>query len=351
LFPWEGGTKTIELSCWAIKHLILLRELRFGLVILRKVFHIRSVVEMRLEAIDFRHLESFCRVADLKSFSKAADALQLTQPTISGHILALEKSLSLRLFDRTAREARLTKAGKIFYQYANDILTRRREALHALSEFSSGIRGELRVGASTLPGEHILPRLLGDFKRDYPDTAISLTIGDTKEIVGSVLEGRVELAMTGGKIAHPSLHYELFAEDEIVIVASRSHWPDKPKKISLDEIMREPWILREEGSGTQMAVEKALRKKGRSLRQFNVAMRLGSASAVKEAVKADLGLAFISRKVVDEEVRSSRLFRVDVAGLDVMPRPIFTVYHKGRTLSPTGQHFIRFLGTQRGDRR
>lgn len=330
----------------------LLKGFGFDLVISQKVFHIRIVVGTMLEAMDFRHLESFCRVAELKSFSKAADALQLTQPTISGHILTLERSLSVRLFDRVARESRLTKAGEILYRYACEILTKRREALNVLSQFSSAIQGELWIGASTLPGEHILPKLLGEFKRDYPNTAISLKIGDTKEIVKSVLEGQVELAIIGGKIAHPSLRYELFGEDEILVVVSRSLWPTKRKTITLDEIAKEPWIFREEGSGTQMAVERVLKKAGRSLKQFHVAMRVGSASAVKEAVKAGLGWAFLSRKVVEEEVRSNTLFHVDVAGLNGITRPIYTVFHRGRTFSPTAERFVRFLGGQgaNGDR-
>lgn len=325
--------------------------LRFGLVILRKVFHITNVVETRLEAIDFRHLESFCRVADLKSFSKAADALELTQPTISGHILTLERSLCVRLFDRTTREAQLTKAGRVLYQYASEILTKRREALNALAEFSSGIRGELAVGASTLPGEYILPKLLGEFKKAHPHTAISLTIGDTKGVVTSLFEGHVELGMIGAKIVHPSLHYELFGEDEVLVVASRSLWGNRAKRVSLDEIVREPWILREEGSGTQMVVERALKKIGRSLKQFHVALRVGSASAVREAVRVGLGLAFLSRRIVEEDLRSKRLFRVEVVGLEAMGRPIFTVFHKGRTLSPVAEHFVRFLSAQKGQGR
>ena len=114
-------------------------------------------------SIDFRHLETFCRVAELKSFSRAADDLFLTQPTVSGHILSLEESLALRLFDRTGREVHLTKAGEVFLRYASKILATRKDLLNALSEFSHGIRGELSLGASTIPGEYFLPVLMGSF--------------------------------------------------------------------------------------------------------------------------------------------------------------------------------------------
>ena len=242
--------------------------------------------------IDFRHLETFCRVADLKSFSKAADDLFLTQPTVSGHILSLEQSLSLRLFDRTSREVRLTKAGEVFLKYASKILSFRKDLLNALSEFSQGIRGELSLGASTIPGEYLLPKLMGDFKKEHPHFIISLKIADTKEIIQYVFQDNVEFGIIGAKLNHPSLHYEKYEEDEIIVVAPPDHPLTRKKRVNVEELLKEPWIIREEGSGTQMAVEKALRKKGKSLKQFHVVMEMGSTSSVKEGVKAKLGLAF-----------------------------------------------------------
>ncbi|OGQ12304.1 MAG: hypothetical protein A2026_11825 [Deltaproteobacteria bacterium RBG_19FT_COMBO_46_12] len=293
--------------------------------------------------MDFRHLETFCRVADLKSFSKAADDLFLTQPTVSGHILSLEQSLSLRLFDRTSREARLTKAGKVFLEYASKILSFRKELLNALSEFSQGIRGELSLGASTIPGEYLLPKLMGDFKKEHPHFIIALKIADTKEVIQYVLQDNVEFGIIGAKLNHPSLHYEKFEEDEIIVVAPSDHPLTRKKRVTLEELLREPWIIREEGSGTQMAVEKAIRKKGKSLKQFNVAMEMGSTSSVKEGVKARLGLAFISGKATEEEIRQGFLSRIDLEGIEPIFRQIYIVSHRGRTLSPIGMEFLRFI--------
>jgi len=300
-------------------------------------------VEKKPSPIDFRHLETFCRVAGFRSFSKAADDLFLTQPTVSGHILSLEHSLSLRLFDRTSREARLTKAGKVFLEYALKILSYRKELLNALSEFSQGIRGELSLGASTIPGEYLLPKLMGDFKKEHPHFIIALKIADTKEITQYVLQDNVEFGIIGAKLNHPSLHYEKYEEDEIIVVAPPDHPLVRKKRVNLEELLKEPWIIREEGSGTQMAVEKALRKKGKSLKQFNVVMETGSTSSVKEGVKAKLGLAFISEKAIGEEVRQGFLSRIDVEGIEPIFRQIYIVSHRGRTLSPIGMEFLRFL--------
>ena len=310
----------------------------------KKGVNILSVVERKKPLqIDFRHLETFCRVASLKSFSKAAEDLFLTQPTVSGHILSLEQSLSLRLFDRTSREVRPTKAGEVFLKYASKILSSRKDLLNALSEFSQGIRGELFLGASTIPGEYILPGLVGDFKKEHPHFILSLKIADTKEIIHDVLQDDVEFGMIGAKLDHPSLHFEKYEEDEIIVVASSGHPLARKKRVDVEEILREPWIIREEGSGTQMAVEKALRRKGKSLKQFNVVMKMGSTSSVKEGVKAKLGLAFISGRAIEEELNQGLLSRIVVEGIDAIFRQIYIVFHRGRTLSPIGTEFLRFL--------
>ena len=300
-------------------------------------------MERKALQIEFRHLETFCRVADLKSFSKAADDLFLTQPTVSGHILSLEQSLSLRLFDRASREVRLTKSGEVFQEYASKILSLRRDLFNALSEFSKGIRGELSLGTSTIPGEYLLPRLIGDFKKEHPSFVISLKIADTKEVIEYVLQDRVEFGIIGARLNHPSLHYEKYGEDEIIVVAPSDHPLARKKGVTLDDLSKEPWIIREDGSGTRIAAEKALRRKGKSLKQFNVVMEMGSTSSVKEGVRAKLGLAFISERATEGEVRQGAFSRIDVEGFEPIIRQFYIVSHRRRTLSPMGMEFLQFL--------
>lgn len=305
------------------------------------------MVEKQPFIIDFRHLETFCRVAALKSFSRAADDLFLTQPTVSGHILSLERSLSLRLFDRTGREIRLTKAGEMFLRYASKILTVRKDLLNALSEFSQGIRGELSLGASTIPGEYLLPRLMGDFKREHPRFTLSLKISDTKDIVQELLQGHIEFGLIGAKVDHPSLHHESFEEDEIIIIAPSDHPLTRKRSVGFEDLLKESWIIREEGSGTQMTVERVLRKKGKSLKDFNVAIEMGSTSSVKEGVKAKLGLAFISRRAVEEELNRNLFTSITLEGLESISRQIYIVSQRGKTVSPAGIEFLRFLKKKR----
>jgi len=288
-------------------------------------------------------------VAEVKSFSKAANDLCITQPTVSGHILALEQSLSLRLFDRKAKETRLTKAGEVFLGYATKILTARQDLVNALSEFSQGIRGELSLGASTIPGEYLLPKLMSGFKSEHPNITFSLKIADTKEIVECVLQGNVEIGMTGAKLNHHSLQYERYEEDEIIVIGPSDHPLAKKRRVHFDDLSREPWIIREEGSGTQMVVEQALRKKGRSLKQLNVVMEMGSTSSVKEGVKARVGLAFISKRAAEEELNQGLLSRIDTDGVEPILRQFYVLSHRGRTPSPMGKEFLRFLKRNRGE--
>jgi DNA-binding transcriptional LysR family regulator len=317
---------------------------------LGNAFTLIDAVERKHVSVDFRHLESFCRVADLRSFSKAADDLFLTQPTVSGHILSLEQSLGLRLLDRTGREARLTKGGQIFYHYASKILASRREALNALSEFSEGINGDLSLGASTIPGEYLLPKLLGDFKKEHPRLNISLKIADSKEVAQYILQDKVELGMTGARLRHPSLHYDLFEQDEIIIVGRTAPRGHQKQRISFEEMLNEPWVVREEGSGTQMAVEKALKKKNRSLRHLNQTIEMGSTSSVKEAVKAGLGFAFISRRAVEQELGQGLLSSIQLEGIEPISRQIYIVLLQGKTFSPMGMKFLQYLKKRREQR-
>jgi DNA-binding transcriptional LysR family regulator len=304
-------------------------------------------MERKPLSIDFRHLETFSRVADLKSFSKAANDLFITQPTVSGHILALEQSLSLRLFDRMGRKTHLTKAGELFLRHATKILSSRKDLLNALSEFSQGIRGELSLGASTIPGEYLLPKVMSDFKKEHPGFILSLKIADTQEIVQCVLQGNVELGMTGAKLNHNSLHYEKYEEDEIIVIGPSDHPLAKKRRVNFEELSRESWIIREEGSGTQMAVEKALKKKGMSLKQLHAVIEMGSTCSMKEGVKARLGLAFISKRAAEEELNQGLLSRIDMEGIEPILRQIYVLSHRGRALSPMAKEFLRFLKSKR----
>ena len=157
--------------------------------------------------MDLRQLEIFAKVAELGSFSKAAEALHLTQPTVSEHIRALEDELGVRLLDRLRRGAAVAPAGQLLLNYAGRILALQREARQALGGFQGKMAGDLVVGASNIPGEYVLPGLLGRFKDKYPEIAVTLLIGDSQAVVDWVAEGRVELGVVGARIPQRSVEY------------------------------------------------------------------------------------------------------------------------------------------------
>jgi DNA-binding transcriptional LysR family regulator len=292
--------------------------------------------------MDARQLEIFVKVAELGSFSKAAGALFLTQPTVSEHIRGLEEELGVRLLDRLGRGAAPTKAGQLLLGYARRILELHREARQALDQFQGRMSGELVVAASTIPGEYVLPALIGRFKEKYPDIAISLLIGDTQRVVEWVLEGRAELAVAGAQIDHRALEYRELMPDELVLVVSAAHpWHGK-KTATLEEVRAEPLIVRERGSGSRHALERALAEVGLDLSDFRVVGEMGSTQAIKQGVKAGVGISLISKRAVAEECQHGILHCVKVKDLR-FSRAFYLVTSTTRTRSPLAEAFRAFL--------
>ena len=292
--------------------------------------------------MDARQIEIFVKVAELGSFSKAAEALFLTQPTVSEHIRGLEEELGVRLLDRLGRGAAPTKAGQLLLGYARRILELHREARQALDQFQGRMSGELVIAASTIPGEYVLPALIGRFKEKYPDITISLLIGDTQRVVEWVLEGRAELAVAGAQIDHRALEYRELMPDELVLVVSAAHpWHGK-KTATLEEVRAEPLIVRERGSGSRHALEKALAEVGLDLSDFRVVGEMGSTQAIKQGVKAGVGISLISKRAVAEECQHGTLHCVKVKDLR-FSRAFYLVTSTTRSRSPLAEAFRAFL--------
>src|SRR6202162_2583924 len=203
--------------------------------------------------MDLRQLEIFVKVAELKSFSKAAEALFLTQPTVSEHIRTLERELGVRLLDRLGRGAESTAAGRLLLSHATRMLQLQREALQAMDSFQGRLAGELLVAASTIPGEYVLPPLIGRFKEKFPDIAITLLIGDSRAVGDWVAEGRAEVGVVGAQLPHRGVEFRELMPDELVLVVPIGHpWQGK-KEIGLEDLRAEPLLLRERGRGQTAA--------------------------------------------------------------------------------------------------
>jgi DNA-binding transcriptional LysR family regulator len=292
--------------------------------------------------MDFRALEVFCKIVELKSFSRAAEAVYLTQPTVSGHIKGLEESVGLKLLDRLGREVVPTKAGELLYGYAKQVLALRGQAVQALDEYKGSLKGHLVIGGSNIPGEYVLPPLLARFKTRYPEISVTLKIADSREIIRGVLGGNYELGAVGAKFEDGQLVYVKLLEDELVLALPAGHsWAAKPS-VALSEILEEPIILREVGSGSRKVLEDALESAGMSSRSLIVVAELGSTEAIRQAVKSGAGMSVISVRAIQEDLEWGTIWTVPLEGMR-LTRDFYIVYHKNRSRSPLCETFSSFL--------
>ncbi|MFQ5989780.1 MAG: selenium metabolism-associated LysR family transcriptional regulator [Candidatus Methylomirabilales bacterium] len=292
--------------------------------------------------MDIRALEVFCKIVELKSFSKAAEAVYLTQPTVSGHIKGLEEFVGLKLLDRLGREVVLTKAGELLYGYAKEILALRNQALQALEEYKGSLKGHLIIGGSNIPGEYVLPALLARFKAQHPEISVTLRIGDSREIARGVLEGTYELGAVGAKFHDGQLIYTKLLEDELIVALPPQHPWAARTAVSLAELFRQPIILREVGSGSRKVLEDALRSAGLDTGSLTVVAELGSTEAIRQAVKGGAGISVISFRAIQEDLEHGTLRMIPLEGLR-LTRDFYLIYHKNRSRSPLCETFATFV--------
>jgi DNA-binding transcriptional LysR family regulator len=295
--------------------------------------------------VDLRRLEIFVKVAELGSFSRAAEALFLTQPTVSEHVRALEDSLGVQLLDRLGRGTTPTRAGTLLLGYARRMLALAREAAQAIEQFQGRVSGELTIGGSTIPGEYVVPELIGAFRGKYPDVRISLLIGSSREVQSWVEDGRVEIGVVGAAPSSRAIEGRPLMADELVIVVGAEHpWATR-KTVSLEDLKVEPMILRERGSGSRETFERALEGMGLDLNVFRIVGEIASTQAIKQAVRAGVGVSLISRRAVEDECRARLLACVRIRDLTIT-RAFHLITHRDRSRSPLAQAFLAFVESQ-----
>ena len=300
----------------------------------------RSPSEPDLDrAVTLRQLRTFKAVADMKSFSLAAQNLRLSQPSVSYQVKELEEALGQPLLDRLGRTVELTEAGSVLYTYARRALDVVDEAALVLEEMRGIKRGTLRVGASTTVGVYLLPAALGAFKKLHPGLVISLEIGTRAHVQDQVLRNELDLAVVGPALKDPELAVLPFMTDELVVVAPAGHPMAGKHGLDLKDLSGEPFVMREAASGSRWSLEKAARKAGARL---TVAMQLGSNGAIKHAVESGLGLAVLSRYACALELSGGRLVELDVRGFPIR-RDWHIVHLRRRKLPASVLAFIQFL--------
>jgi DNA-binding transcriptional LysR family regulator len=268
-------------------------------------------------------LRTFVEVVDRGSQSAAARHLGISQPAVSKQLQRLEAELDACLLARDRRGAHaLTPVGQKVLAFARETLARADQLAQDLADLKAEVQGVVRVAASTIPGEYLLPALLAGFRNAYPLVEPRLTIAGTSDVVAKLVSGEADVGFVGATIDHPRLTLEPFEVDEVVVAVPADHPFAGRTTLSMAELAEQPLILRESGSGTRLSVEAALARQGLSLPSEATALILGSTAAVIQAVEQGLGIGFVSSRSVVQRVAAGRLACLRVEGLNLR-RPLY----------------------------
>ncbi|NMB42004.1 MAG: LysR family transcriptional regulator [Firmicutes bacterium] len=322
--------------------------------------------------MDFHQLRIFIEVARQKSFSRAAENIFLTQPTVSAHIKALEEEVGAPLLDRSQRELRLTGAGKVLFRYARQLLGIKEKALSAIEQEYRMIKGRLEIASSSVPGAYILPGLMKGFVEKYPGVTFAVMLRDTRQVYESIREYTYDLGFVGEPVQPNTLEQISLLKDELVLAAAPGtvlpgeEPPQEDEGGTGDDLaeagmpvsslytlalktgtdrekfLEIPFVMREPGSATRLVFENALQNfYGRKKVALNVVAYLESQEAIKEAVKTGLGVTVISRLAVNKELMFGSIKGYRLPGLR-MERNFYLIYRKNRIFSPLSQAFLNY---------
>jgi len=287
-----------------------------------------------------RRLQVFHAVAKHLSFTKAAEALFMTQPAVTFQIRQLEEHFNTRLFDRAHGRIALTPAGQLALEYAERILGLSSELDTRLKEMSGQVAGPLLIGASTTIAEFLLPQVLGEFKARYPAVVPRLFVANSEAVQGRIAERSLDLGFIEGDSHLPSLVTDVCCDDELRVVCAPSHPLAKLKSVGPKALMEHAYVSREPGSGTREVIDNYLQKAGVQPDSLQVVMELGSPEALKGLVATGLGFTIMSRAIAALEVKLGRLVQIQLA--PPLIRHLSVVYPKERFHSRLVNGFVQF---------
>ena len=287
-----------------------------------------------------RQLEVFLAVAKAGSFRRAADGLHLSQPALSQHVGELERGLGARFFDRRGRTVTLTEAGRILEDHALRLFATLAGTREAIAELDGVGRGTLVVGASTTPGIYLMPALIGEFERHYPGISVDLRIANSRVIEEHIRANELDLGVVGAhglRAGEKCLAAKLL--DELVLIVPPTHpWAGR-RQLDPSRLAQERLLIREEGSATRQVTERALQRASLGIGRT---LELGHTEAIKQAVMAGLGVAFVSIYAARGELATGRLKRVRLRGLRIQ-RHFHVIHNEARHLTARARAFVDAL--------
>ncbi|GAM08663.1 ruBisCO operon transcriptional regulator [Geobacter sp. OR-1] len=292
--------------------------------------------------MNIKQLEVFVAIVESGSFSKGAEAVCLTQSTASQHIAALEQAAGVRLLDRTGRGAVPTQAGKTLLHSSRKVLAALRGAEQAIRRFSCAEDVELRVAGSSIPGTYLIPEAVALLRRQAPGIKVIADIRDSREALALLRDETVELAVVGAPSEDSAFESEVVGNDTVRLVVKRGHPWGEAGRIDVCELKSEVLVAREQGSGTGRAVAELLRQAGIDGRELKIGAVFSTSEAVKQAVIAGCGPAFLSEVAVAGELAAGDLIAIDLGGI-TQKRLFSLVWRRGRSLSPAAEKFRAVL--------
>jgi len=299
----------------------------------------------RFRYLTIQQLEALISLVEEGSFSRAAKRMLLTQPAPTKNIKNAEDCIGARLVNRSSTGITLTPEGKILYDYARRLVRLRDEAKEKVLALRRATGGNIYLSASTIPATYILPRALSDFNKTNADIYVYIKTADSEEAMNMVLDAEVEMGIIGKKPMNKKLAADTLWKDRLVLVVSQNHPWRRKKFVTLPELSKEPFVIREKGSATRDLFESQLAKsKAVSLDQFRVCGELGSSEAIKEAVIAGWGVSVISIHAVSRELSQGLLCEIPIQGL-TMERNFYLICKRRFEFRPFHKTFVNFIKT------
>ena len=292
--------------------------------------------------MEFKQLESFAAVVKCNSFTKAAEKLYISQPTISTHIRALEEELNTRLILRTTKSIEVTPEGRKLYDYAENILQLRNRMLE---ECTGGVKKILHLAASTIPSAYILPEVLPAYGATRPDHYFVIHQSDSKSVIDGILDGLYDVGLVGMEAQRENLTYIDFCQDEMVLITPvNEHFLElKDRKVSSVEILRQELVvLREKGSGSRKSVDRFMEERGITEEQLNITARINDPEAIKNLVAGGFGVSIVSKRAARNFLREKRLLDFELPG-NAGVRKLYAVYRNDRAEDNRVKEFVNFL--------
>jgi LysR family transcriptional regulator, transcriptional activator of the cysJI operon len=292
---------------------------------------------MEVHIMTIRNLEIFVKVADLGNMTAAAQSLYIAQPTVSQAISEIESHYGIKLFDRLAKRLYITESGKQLLSYARHIIALDEEMELAMKDPEKS--GILKVGASMTIGAELMPKIASGFQEKHGELRIHAVVRNTADIENLILRNDIDFALVEGIVHSKSIIAEPFMDDELALVCGKSHALYGIRSVTLEELLKHDFVVREQGSGTRELFESAMISKNAA---WNISWECSGSDSIKSAAAGGLGIGVISKRLVEKEIAVGELVVLNVPGLDLM-RKFSIIYHKNKYITDTMKEFFSMV--------